>query len=173
MILQVRNGSQQRTSRVAHGLVLLLGLVAFGGVCTLAKAQEPPLLPAGTTVSVAGTAVSCAVQATSLTCAKKGGLSVTVNSAGVVQVSKTSKPSSAVTSGHRVLGPNGGFVTYNSSIYCHVYVQGARIMSCYKETTPKGGDKGSNGFDISNVNVVVFRFPQVGVRQDVKTIPQP
>jgi hypothetical protein len=167
--------SSERADRAKRGLGLLLGLVATGGVCPLAAAQEGPTYPAGTTVSVAGTAVSCSVQATSVACVKRGGLSVTLRSTGLVQVGKGSKvifsrsPSS--TSGHHVLGPNGGFFA-PKYLYCHVYIQGTRIMSCYKETTPKGGDKGSNGFDISDTSVVVFRFPQVAVRQDVKTIPQ-
>ena len=161
-------------------LGLLLGLVAAGAMCAVAVAGEHPPYPAGTTVTVAGTHVSCVVAATSVTCLKHGGLSATISSTGRVAVSKGPKVifarSPSGVSGHHVLGPNGGFDAPASSgdqrIYCHVYVQGGRIMDCYKETVSSGGDKGTTGFDISDASVVVFRFPQAGVRQDMKTLAQ-
>jgi len=128
-------------------------------------------------VAASGTKIVCVVEPTSVTCAEPGGLSATLGMSGVVRVGKTSAANVAAASshakGHHLVGPNDGFFGSTTRLYCHVYVQSVRIMSCYKESTPKGGDKGSSGFDISNVSVVVFRFPEVGVRQDARTLKQP
>jgi hypothetical protein len=154
---------------------LVFGLFVAGVACSLAAAQEAPMYRAGDTARVAGTMVSCAVGATSVTCSKQGGLSAKLDTSGRVQITKGASVlfsrSASEASGHHLLGPNGGFIA--SGLYCHVYVQGARIISCYKEPTPKGGAKGSYGFDISDVSVVVFHFPQTGVLQTTRTFAQP
>jgi hypothetical protein len=161
-------------------LGLLLGLIAAGCVCAAAAAGEQPTYPAGTTVTVAGTSVSCVVAATSVTCLKKGGLSATITDSGGVTVSKGAdvmfKRSPTSATGHHVLGPNGGWDSSDHDrqhIYCHVYVQGARILDCYKETGSYGGDKGTSGFDISDASLVVFKFPEPGEFVTVKTFAQP
>jgi hypothetical protein len=127
-------------------------------------------------VSVTGTKVSCAVAAASVTCSKQGGLTAKLDTAGRVQVTKGSTVlfarSASDASGHHSLGPNGAF-SADGVLYCHVYVQSGRIISCYEEPTPKGGEQGSYGFDISDTKVDVFHFPQTGVFQTTKTFAEP
>jgi len=150
------------------------GLAAFGAASAHAANPEPTiptLMPGGRAV-VTGTHVSCQVTASSVACAEAGGLSATLDTTGATRVAKSTAPLQA--SGKLMrLSPNGGFVNLGAGgngIYCHVYVQGDRILSC---AINGGHDAGDRGFDISDRSIVLFRYDAEGGRHDLKTYRQP
>jgi hypothetical protein len=149
-------------------------LAAIGAASAQAVNPEPSvptLLPGGQAVAT-GTHVSCDVTATTVLCTKAGGLSATMSTTGATQVAKGTAPLQA--SGKVMkLRTNGGFAILGgsgNSIYCHVYVQGARILSC---AVNGGHDPGDRGFDISDRSIVLFRDGAGGGRRDLKTYRQP
>lgn len=149
-------------------------LAAIGAASAHAANPEPSiptLLPGGQALAT-GTHVSCDVTATTVLCMKSGGLSATLSTTGATRVAKGTAPLQA--SGKVMkLRTNGGFTIVGgggNSIYCHVYVQGGRILSC---AVNGGHDSGDRGFDISDRSIVLFRDGAGGSRHDLKTYPQP
>jgi hypothetical protein len=153
------------------GLGVVAVLLAAAAAASVAGADEFPSLPAVAHADVAGTHVSCSVTATVVSCKKAGGLEAMLVKAGTVQVKRVSPPLPA-TGKHVRLGANGGFVLASQDIYCHVYVEGVRTLTC-SLVYSGGGAPRTHGFDISDRSVVVFRYDAAGNRQDSKTFRQP
>jgi hypothetical protein len=148
----------------------LLALVLAVAVPGVALADEIPSLLPGASAAIKGTHVSCIAAATSVTCAKAGGLSATLVKAGTVRVTKASPTKSAP---GRQLGVNGGFLLANANIYCHVYVAAQLPTITCSSVTPAGGVPNTHGFDMSDRSVVVFRYGSMHDRHDPKTSSQP
>lgn len=150
---------------------LALGVAVAGAAAGVAGASEFPTLPPGGEAVVTGTHVSCSVTATTVLCKKVGGLRATLGKAGTVRVTRGSRTLfSTVTP--RPLHVNGGFVLVSQDIYCHVYVAGARTLTCSLVYAGGGAPK-THGFDISDRSVIVFQYNTAGTRQTIKTFSQP
>lgn len=152
---------------------LALGVAVAGAAAGVAGASEFPTLPPGGEAVVTGTHVSCSVTATTVLCKKVGGLRATLGKAGTVRVTRGSRTLfSTVTP--RPLHVNGGFVLLVSQdIYCHVYVAGARTLTCSLLSHGGGGAPKTYGFDISDRSVIVFRYDTSGRRHTSRTFSQP
>jgi hypothetical protein len=149
-------------------LLATAGLAATGAQAAMAFA--PTIQPGGQAIAK-GTHVSCQVAATTVLCTKAGGLSATLSTSGVTRVAKGAAPLQA--SGKVLeLAPNAGFIIRGGGtlIYCHVYVEGERILSC---ASNGGNEPGDRGFDISDRSIVLFRIDAAGIRRDLKTYEQP
>ena len=146
---------------------LTFGVAVAAAAAVVARASEvPTLLPGGKAV-VTGTHVSCSVTATSVLCKKVGGLTATLGKAGTVRVTRGSRTLFSTVK-PRQLHVNGGFVLVSEDIYCHVYVAGARTLTC-SLVYGGGGAPKTHGFDISDRSLVVFRYDTAGNRHDTKT----
>lgn len=140
--------------------------------CAARAAEVPPLLP-GRVASVAGTHISCAAGKTSVTCKKVHGLTATIVQTGVVHVTRDSRRLTS-TAKPRVLHDYDGFNivgTKGVGIYCHVYVAGKPTLNCSLDDTSLVHD--SQGFDMTESSVVVFRYDRSGGRHSVRTVRQP
>jgi hypothetical protein len=140
---------------------------------TMAKAGgEVPTLLAGGTAVVNGTRIDCSVTASSIFCKTPGGLAVTLTTANVARVLRTS-PATSLTARPMKLGTNGGFVLDGSgghNIYCHVYVERSKRLACAWDA---GTPSGARGFDMSEREIVLFRYDAGGIRHDLESFPQP
>jgi hypothetical protein len=155
---------------------LLLALLAAGAtplVSSMARASEvPPLLP-GRIASVAGTHISCKAFTDSVTCKKTKGLTATILSTGVVRVARDFRRLTSTRTA-KVLHNYDGFNligTKGVGVYCHVYVAGKPTMSCSLDDPSLVPN--SQGFDMTDSSVVVFRYDSARARHIVKTIQQP
>ena len=137
----------------------------------MAAADEAPTLLPGDLAVVKRTQVSCTATGTTVTCAKSGGLTATLDKAGKVRVKKGLR---TLFGAHRrlSLALNGGFALAGANVYCHVYAAPALTITC-SSIEPAGGLPRTYGFDMSDTAVVVFRFGTMHDRHDVKTFPQP
>jgi hypothetical protein len=157
----------QRSSIIGIVLAAMLFLVP------LAAADEGITLLTGDTAAVKGTSVACTVQADSIRCQSKSGLTATLSGTGKVQVTKGARrifprSTSSARARHLQVGVSDGFFAGAGLLLCHVYVSTARTLSCYKSDA-KGGIAGSYGFDMTDKDVVVFRFGKIQDRHDLQT----
>jgi hypothetical protein len=173
------DAGRQARSRHLSGMIAPVKLsativvVAFLGCVAGAAADEGPTLLAGDSAVVLGTRIACLATATSVRCGKAGGLTATLSREGVVSVTRRGVPVAPGGRHTRLrLGINGGFFVATTPIYCHVYVQGSRVMTC-SVATAKGGIPKSRGFDISDRSVVVFRYGVQDDRHPVRTYRMP
>jgi hypothetical protein len=139
----------------------------------LAAADEGITLLNGDSASVKGTTVACTVQADSITCVSKSGLTASLSDSGKVKLTKGAhqlfpRSTSSARARHLQVGVSQGFFVGSGLILCHVYVATAKTLSCYKSDA-KGGIAGSYGFDMTDTNVVVFRFGKIQDRHDLQT----
>jgi hypothetical protein len=168
----VKNPDKNRSRlMVACATAALAAIAAASARAANPEPSIPTLLPGGQAVAK-GTHVNCQVTASTVLCTEAGGLSATLSTTGATRVAKGAAP--VQPSGKVMkLAANGGFVilgTNGNSIYCHVYVEGGRILSC---AVNGGHDPGDRGFDISDRSIVLFRFDAAGMRHDLKTYRQP
>jgi hypothetical protein len=136
----------------------------------LAAADEAPTLLPGGTALIKGTHVGCRATSVSVTCSKTGALTATLVKAGKVHVAKGSRSLFAAGPVMR-LGIDGGFMTANAPIYCHVYVAQSRTVTC-STIVPAGGRPNTYGFDMSDSSVVVFRYDSAHARHELRTFHQ-
>ena len=170
---QLTGSTVTQTARRRMGRLLstlALGVAVAAAAAVVAGAGEFPTLPAGGEAVVTGTHVSCSVTATTVLCKKVGGLTATLGKAGTVRVTRGSRTLFSTVK-PRQLHVNGGFVLDSGDIYCHVYVAGARTLTC-SLVYGGGGPPRTYGFDISDRSVVVFRYNTAGNRHTIKTFSQ-
>jgi hypothetical protein len=151
---------------------MLAATFAATGASTANGSGFPPTLLPGSTAIANGTHVTCQVTASTVLCAKAGGLSAKLSTTGATSVAKGTTPPRATGSATK-LGTYDGFIIAGAgghSIYCHLYVEGNRILSC---AVDGGHDPGDRGFDISDRSIVLFRIDAESIRRDLKTYPQP
>jgi hypothetical protein len=139
----------------------------------LATADEGITLLAGDTAAVKGTTVACTVQLDSIRCVSKSGFTASLSDSGKVRLTKGAhqvfpRSTSSARARHLQVGVSDGFFVGGGLILCHVYVTTARTLSCYKSDA-KGGIAGSYGFDMTDKDVVVFRFGKIQDRHDLQT----
>jgi hypothetical protein len=156
-----------------RSLIGIAVLAAIFSLVPLATADEGITLLAGDTAAVRGTTVACTVQAASIQCVSKSGLTASLSSAGKVKLTKGAhqlfpRSISSVRARHLRLGVSDGFFVSPGLILCHVYVATARTLSCY-QSDAKGGIAGTYGFDMTDKSVVVFRFGKIQDRHDLQT----
>jgi len=161
--------THRRMGRLLSTLTFGVGVASAAAVAAGAS-EVPTLLPGGKAV-VTGTHVSCSVTATSVLCKNVGGLTATLGKAGTVRVTRGSRTLFSTVQ-PRQLHVNGGFILVSEDIYCHVYVAGARTLTC-SLVYGGGGAPKTHGFDISDRSLVVFRYDTAGNRHDTKTFSQP
>src|SRR5262245_55760388 len=157
------------TRRIIIGIALAAMTV---WLVPLAAADEGITLLAGDTAAMKGTSVACTVQAASIRCQSKSGLIATLSGTGKVELTKGARhlfprSTSSARARHLQVGVRGGFFA-PGLVLCHLYVSTARTLSCYRSYA-KGGIAGSYGFDITDKNVVVFRFGKIQDRHDLQT----
>jgi hypothetical protein len=150
-------------------MALACWLIAVVAVGVAVAAEAPTLLPGGS-VAMKGTHVSCSVTSSSVSCSKTGGLTATLRQTGIVSVSRARGQTSGAKP--KQLATNAGFILAGGQAYCHVYMTDAPTMTC-SLTIAQGGVPKSQGFDITDQSVVVFRYDQAYTRHDIKTYSQP
>jgi hypothetical protein len=154
-------------------LTAAAGLVAASAAPVLAGADEFPTLPPGSAAVMTGSHVSCTVTATSVSCTKAGGLTATLAASGAVHVTRGSRTLFAAVK-PKQLHTNGGFILSVGDQYCHVYVAGVPTIDCSLTSANPPNVPNTEGFDMSDRSVVVFRFDKTGYnRHDIKTFPEP
>ena len=152
---------------------MALAVGAALGLSSVAGAAEIPLLLPGRVASMAGTQVSCSAREGYVACKKAGGLTATISLAGAVRVTRDSRKLRSAAK-PRILRNNGGFDVLGRKgvgVYCHVYVADGPTMSCSLDDPLRV--RNSQGFDMTDRFVVVFRYDRSGLRHDVKTLRQP
>jgi len=160
-------------TRTAHRRIgrllstLTFGVAVAATAAVVARASEVPILLPGGKAVVTGIHVSCSVTATSVLCKKAGGLTATLRKAGTVRVTRGSRTLFSTVK-PRQLHVNGGFNLVTDALYCHVWVAGARTLTC-SVLYRGGGAPKTHGFDISDRSLVVFRYDTAGNRHDTKT----
>jgi hypothetical protein len=152
--------------------IIGVALVMIAWLVPLAAADEGITLLPGDTAAVKGTSVACTVQAAAIRCQSKSGLTATLSSTGKVQLTKGAsrlfpRSTSSASARHLQVGVSDGFFA-PGLVLCHVYVSTAKTLSCYKSDA-KGGIAGSYGFDMTDKDVVVFRFGKIQDRHDLQT----
>jgi hypothetical protein len=157
----------------AQNIIAVAVAAATCWLVPLAAADEGITLLNGDTAAVKRTTIFCTVQAHSIRCKSRSGLTAVLSDAGKVQVTKGTRrlfprSVSSARARHLRVGVSDGFFVGTGLILCHVYVASARTLSCYK-SDPKGGVAGTYGFDITDKAVVVFRFGKIQDRHDLET----
>lgn len=158
-------------ARVRAALSVAAVLTAL--VLSAGRAAEVPALLPGHVAKMTSTHVSCKAAQTSVVCKKAGGLSATITQTGVVRVAREPQRLTSITKPRALHNYDGFNVlgTIGVGIYCHVYVAGKPTMTCSRDDPSRLIN--TQGFDMSDRSVVVFRYDKSGARHDIKTRPQP